>query len=29
MYQHIVNNFRYPNLVGAFDRARLPPLVRI
>jgi FkbM family methyltransferase len=23
MYQHIVNNFRYPNLVGAFDRARL------
>lgn len=23
MYQHIVNNFRYPNLVGAFDRPRL------
>ncbi len=24
MYHHIVNNFRYPNLVGAFDTARLP-----
>jgi FkbM family methyltransferase len=24
MYQHIVHNFRYPNLVGAFDRSRIP-----
>lgn len=24
MYQHIVHNFRYPNLVGAFNRARIP-----
>jgi FkbM family methyltransferase len=29
MYQHIVNHFRYPNLVGAFDHARLPPLLRM
>jgi hypothetical protein len=24
MYQHIAHNFRYPNLVGAFDRSRVP-----
>lgn len=24
MYQHIAHNFRYPNLVGAFNRARIP-----
>lgn len=24
MYQHIAHNFRYPNLVGAFNRSRVP-----
>jgi FkbM family methyltransferase len=28
MYHHIVNNFRYPNLVGAFDNTRLPAPAR-
>ena len=27
MYHHIVNNFRYPNLVGAFDRERVQVLL--
>jgi hypothetical protein len=26
MYHHIVSNFRYANLVGAFDQARLSSL---
>lgn len=28
MYHHMVNNFRYPNLVGAFDRSRLDAFFR-
>ena len=26
MYHHIVNNFRYPNVIGAFDPSRLPKI---
>lgn len=27
MYHHVVNNFRYPNLIGAFDPARVASLL--
>lgn len=29
MYQHVVNNFRYANLVGGFDRARMASVSRV